>query len=152
LQETFTDGKGTSMRAVWVEKCRKNVTPCDAVRVVLGAILLLVAGLKGHQPATESAPETGILDSRWLLIAVVEVELFLGLLLLSGKYAEISLQTTLGCVALSACFSLHKALSDAARCGCSCRNRQAKVVQNEDSGWPSSHVAGGCFGLEHVDR
>ena len=106
------------MLVVWVAKCRRNVTPYDVVRVLLAGVLLLAAGLKGHQLATEPVLGTGILDSRWFLIGVVEFELFLGLWLISGIYARRLWQITMGCFALFACFSLHKALSGAATCGC----------------------------------
>lgn len=74
------------MQAVWAEKCRRNVTPHDVVRVVLASVLLLAAGLKGHQLATEPVLGTGILDSRWFLIALVEFELFFGLWLLGNLW------------------------------------------------------------------
>ncbi len=45
------------------------------VRVVVAAVLLVAAGLKGHQLATAPVPESGLLTSRWFLIAAVEIEL-----------------------------------------------------------------------------
>ncbi len=56
----------------------------DVVRIGLGVLLLTAAALKGHQLATEPVAETGLLTSRWFLIAVVEFELFFGLWLLAA--------------------------------------------------------------------
>jgi len=58
-------------------------TGYDAVRILLGLVLLTAAGLKGHQMATEPVPGTGLLDSRWLLMLTVEFEFLLGLWLLA---------------------------------------------------------------------
>ncbi len=57
-------------------------TGYDLVRIVLGLVRLAAAVLKGHQLATEPVAGTGLLDSRWFLIGVVEFELFFGLWLL----------------------------------------------------------------------
>jgi hypothetical protein len=56
-----------------------QLTPYDFVRVALAAILLIAAGLKCHQLATSSVLGDGLLDSRWVLMATVEFELFFGL-------------------------------------------------------------------------
>ena len=54
-------------------------TPYDVVRVVLGLLLLVAAGLKGYQLATEPLVAAGVLNSGWFLIGTVEFEFFLGL-------------------------------------------------------------------------
>ena len=67
-----------------VDLGRVRITSYDAVRIILGLILLTAAALKGHQLATEPVAETGVLSSRWFLIGGVEFELFFGLWLTSG--------------------------------------------------------------------
>ena len=57
-----------------------RVASYDAVRIILGLILLTAAALKGQQLATEPVAESSLFTSRWLLICVVEFELFFGLL------------------------------------------------------------------------
>lgn len=106
------------MRTAWVAKCRKNVPPYDLLRVVLAGVLLVAAGLKGHQLATEPVLGTGILDSRWFLIGVVEFELFFGLWLLANLRPRWTRVAALLCFGLFAAVSLYKAVSGAASCGC----------------------------------
>jgi len=90
----------------------------DALRVVLGAILLAAAALKAHQLATEPVIAPGLLNSRWFLISVVEFELLFGLWLLSGLYARPTWYAATGCFVLLAGVSVYKALSGDETCGC----------------------------------
>jgi len=101
-----------------VPLCNPRITPYDAVCIVLGLILLTAAALKGHQLATEPVAETSLFSSRWLLIGVVEFELFFGLWLLSGLYPRRTRQAALVCFSAFACVSFYKALSGEATCGC----------------------------------
>jgi hypothetical protein len=94
------------------------VTPYDFVRVALAAILLVAAGLKCHQLATSPVLGDGLLDSRWVLIATVEFELFFGLWLLANLLPKWTHRAAVLCFGLFAAVSLHKALSGAASCGC----------------------------------
>ena len=57
-----------------------------AVRVILAAILVSAAALKGYQLATGPVLGTGLFSSRILLIAVVEFEWLLGVWLITGLY------------------------------------------------------------------
>ena len=59
----------------------------DVVRVLLGILLLVAALLKTHQLATEPLPGITILESRWLLVPIVEFEILFGLMFL-GWYAQ----------------------------------------------------------------
>jgi hypothetical protein len=95
-----------------------RLTGYDAVRVVVGILLLTAAGLKGYQLATEPSLGTGFLDSRWLLTATVEFELLFGLWLLANLWPKLSWAAAMGCFSLFACVSLYKALSGDATCGC----------------------------------
>lgn len=93
-------------------------TGYDVVRVAVGLLLVVAAVLKTHQSATEPILGTGLLDSRWLLMAVVEFELLLGLCLLGNLWRKPTWAVVLGCFALFTCVSLYKALSGRATCGC----------------------------------
>jgi hypothetical protein len=90
----------------------------DVVRILIAAVLLTAAALKGHQLATEPVLGSGLLDSRWFLIGVVEFELFFGLWLLGGLLPKATWAAALMCFGLFACVSLYKALSGHATCGC----------------------------------
>ena len=95
-----------------------TVAGYDVVRIGLGLLLLTAAALKGHQLATEPVAETGLLTSRWFLIAVVEFELFFGLWLMAGLWPKWTWRATLLCFGGFACVALYKALSGEASCGC----------------------------------
>ena len=97
---------------------RVHITPYGVVCVTLGLILLSAAGLKGHQLATEPVVGTGLLTSRWFLIAVVEFELFFGLWLWFGLYPRRTWQLALLCFSTFGRVTLYKALSGEATCGC----------------------------------
>ena len=112
----------------------------DVLRLVMALVLLAAAGLKAHQLATESILGSGLMESRWFLIGVVEFELLFALWLLSsllpspfgrGAGGEGSFQqggaggegfltwlTSLVLFSALACVSLYKALSGHATCGC----------------------------------
>ena len=90
----------------------------DVVRVVLGCILLAAAVLKGWQLATEPVANESIFTYRWSLMAQVEVELLLGLWLLSGLYRKQVWWSALAGFAFFSCVTLYKGLSGAASCGC----------------------------------
>jgi len=93
-------------------------TAYDGVRFGLGLLLLVAAGLKGHQLATGPVLGAGLLHSRELLIGVVEFELLFGLWLLAGFYARWTWTAALACFVLLAGVSFCKALSGQASCGC----------------------------------
>ncbi len=90
----------------------------DVVRVILGLILLAAAVLKGHQLAREPVLGTGLLDSRFFLIGVVEFEFLFGLWLLAGMYPKLTWLAAISCFACFASVSLAKALSGESSCGC----------------------------------
>ncbi len=90
----------------------------DVVRIAAALLLLVAAGLKAHQLATEPVLGTGLLESRWFLIGLVEFELFFGLWLLSGLLPRLTRLAALACFSAFACYSLYKALSGSRSCGC----------------------------------
>ena len=52
-----------------------RVAGYDVLRVILGLLVLVAAGLKGYQLGTGPVAESGLLTSRWFLSVVVESEL-----------------------------------------------------------------------------
>lgn len=63
--------------------------------LVLGLVLLVAAGLKGHQLLTGYIPGKTLLTSRAFQILIVEVELGLGLWLTTGFYKQLARFTAL---------------------------------------------------------
>jgi hypothetical protein len=99
------------------------------LRVVLALILLAAAALKARQLATEPIFGSGLLESRWFLIAAVEFELLFALWLLStllpspsgrgaGGEGILTWLLSVALFSIFACVSLYKALSGYASCGC----------------------------------
>lgn len=97
---------------------RARITAYDVVRVAAAAVLLTAAGLKAHQLATSPVLGDGFLDSRWVLIATVEFEIFFGLWLLANILPVWTRRAAIGLFALFAAVSLYKALTGHASCGC----------------------------------
>lgn len=90
----------------------------DAVRFAVAAILLTAAVLKTHQLATEPVRGTGLLESRWLLIGVVQFELSLGFWLASGLAIRSAWWVALATFSLFAVVAGAKSLAGDATCGC----------------------------------
>jgi hypothetical protein len=67
---------------------------------------------------THPVPETGLLTSRWFLIAVVEAELLLGLVLVFGIFQRPVWGATIAFFGGASIVSLYKALSGEESCGC----------------------------------
>lgn len=88
------------------------------VRVVLGLVLLLAAGMKGYGLVTGSVVETSFFSSRWNQIAIIEGEIFLALWLLTGFFPTILWITTFSCFILFTIYSLYQAVTEAESCGC----------------------------------
>lgn len=90
----------------------------DIVRLLVGAVLLTAAGMKGYELATEPMAEKGLLTSRWFLIAAVEFELSLGLCLVSGLWKRWIWCVTVLCFVGFTCLTAYKAWQGDANCGC----------------------------------
>ena len=88
------------------------------VRIGVAGLLLTASSLKCWQLATEPVIGTSLLDSRWLLMATVELELLFGLWLMANVWAKPTWAAALACFGLFTCVSLCKALSGYASCGC----------------------------------
>ena len=96
----------------------RTMSGYDVVRIAVGCLLLLAAGLKGHQLATEPVSGDGVLSSRWFLIGGVEFELAFGLWLWSGLSPMWTWRSALVCFGLFSGLSLFKAILGEASCGC----------------------------------
>jgi len=82
------------------------------------AVLLAAAGLKAHQLMTQPTPEQDLLSSRWFLIPWIEVELALGLWLLTGLARRAAWGAAIACFGGFLLVTLYKALAGEASCGC----------------------------------
>ena len=97
---------------------RLRVMGYDTVRIAVGGLLLVAAGLKGYQLWSEPLITTGLLTSRWFLITVVEVEVLLGMCSLAAFVPFLTWFATLSCFTSFAAVSLAKAVLGEVSCGC----------------------------------
>ena len=67
---------------------------------------MTAAGLKGYHLAREPVTRTGLLDSRWAVIVVVEFALLLGLLFLANPLSKPARAGALACPSMLTCLSL----------------------------------------------
>lgn len=75
----------TSSQKLWPAKLLRSFEPWDYVRMSVGLVLLTAAGLKAWQVLFDPASlvlQTGVLSSKWVVIAIVDAEMFLGVCLL----------------------------------------------------------------------
>lgn len=89
-----------------------------AMQIGVALLLLTAAGLKTHELATRPVLGDGLLESRGMLIAVVEFEYLFGVWLLAGLYPAATWRATMGLFTVFVGVSLYKAVSGAASCGC----------------------------------
>ena len=118
------------------------------VPVGVGLVLLVAAALKTHQLATEPVPGISLLESRWFLVGVVELELLLGLWLVSGWQAgrARTIALVLGALRAWQTSAWGRRRIRAARCCCLSPSRAALFLGGilALAGWPglfSSAVA-----------
>lgn len=90
----------------------------DIVLKLLGILLLTSAVLKGWQLLTEPMVSNDIWTSRGFLILTVELEIALGIWLLSGLFKKVAWLATISCFSLFSFITLYKGLSGAESCGC----------------------------------
>jgi hypothetical protein len=98
-------------------------TRAASVRTVLGALLLVAAGLKlfalsGAGTSTAAVPELGWFAQPWVQLLVAEWELLLGAWLLSGVYARASWLAALVTFGAFALVSGYFGWVGVASCGC----------------------------------
>ena len=95
-----------------------NVTPYCIVRILLGGVLLVAAGLKGHQLATEPVIQRGLFGSPLVLLGLVEFEFVFGFWLCAGLHPRATWWMALFCFGISAEQSLYKVVTGDDQCGC----------------------------------
>ena len=88
------------------------------VRVALGLFLLVVAYQKAHGLVGDPFATDSFLSSPRLLVATIELEIVLGLWLLSGWLPRAVWMTTLAFFGILAAVSLYLALEGQQSCGC----------------------------------
>ena len=90
----------------------------NLLRLAVALLLLTAAALKGYDLANRPVVGSGLLESRWLLIGVVEMEILFSLWLLANIWPKLTWTAALVCFSLFTCVSLYKALSGYVSCGC----------------------------------
>ena len=90
----------------------------QVVRLAVALVLLTAAALKGYDLATGPVAGSGLFDSHWVLIGVVEMELFLSFWLVGNVWPRMTWAAVLACFTAFTCVSFYKALSGYASCGC----------------------------------
>jgi hypothetical protein len=86
--------------------------------IVLGVLLLATAGLKIHGLYTDPYAQESILLTPRLLVAVIEVEILLGLWLLSGLAMRAAWLAALAFFAAGASANVYLAVEGQRSCGC----------------------------------
>ncbi len=103
------------------EADRYRLTPTEkshVVRFILGVVLLLSAGFKAHSLWTDPVPVFGLFTSPRWQVALIELEVLLGLWLVSGLYRRGAWLSAVGAFGALAAVSLYLALSGQPSCGC----------------------------------
>ena len=111
-------GRSGARFAAGFRRWRSRWTVSHAVRFAVAAILLTAAVLKSHQLATEPVLGTGLLESRWFLVLVIEYECFLAFWTISGLFPRVAWCVSLGTFSLFAGFAAGKVIAGEASCGC----------------------------------
>jgi hypothetical protein len=88
------------------------------LRLALGALLVTAAVLKTHTLATAPLVGTGLLASRWFVLAVAQVELLVAFWLLAGIWPMSAWRSAIALFGVFGAVSLSKALAGEASCGC----------------------------------
>ena len=97
---------------------RRFDAPLSPVRLGIALVLFAAAALKTHQLATEPIVGDGLLDSRPLLVLVVQYELLLAFWLASRLAPAASWCVALGTFAVFAVVAAGKGIAGEALCGC----------------------------------
>jgi len=92
--------------------------PFRPLSLVLGIFLLTTAALKAHGLTIDPLAQDSFLSSPRLLVATIEIEIIVGLWLLSGWWPRVAWLITLTFFAVLAGVSLYLALARQTSCGC----------------------------------
>lgn len=87
-------------------------------RFLVAALLLVAAGLKAYQLATQPVLGEAWLDTRSVGVAVVQFELIFGVWLISGIRPRLARWATLVCFTIFGFISLYRAVAGHQSCGC----------------------------------
>ena len=90
----------------------------DIVIKLLGGLLIVAAVLKGWQLLTEPVAGINIWSNRAFLILTVEIELALGIWLVSGLFKKAAWLVGIFCFGFFSCLTLYKGISGDESCGC----------------------------------
>jgi hypothetical protein len=88
------------------------------IRLVLGALLLVAAGLKGYQLLTDTVSGTNGRLAIWLASATVPVEIVLGIWLFSGRRLQVVSSSAFHLFGAFAAYSSVHAMRGTPSCGC----------------------------------
>jgi hypothetical protein len=88
------------------------------LRPALGGLLVTAALLKSHALATAPLVGGDLFASRWFVLAVVQVELLVGLWLIAGIWPSWAWRSAIALFVVFGAASLSKALAGEASCGC----------------------------------
>lgn len=88
------------------------------VRAAVGLFLLVAASLKIHALASDPFAEDSLLASPRLLVAAIELEIVLGLWLLSGWFPRAGWIAALGFFGIATATNLYLGVSGQTSCGC----------------------------------
>jgi hypothetical protein len=100
--------------ASWLQR----VPAYSCLSFVLGTVLLAAAALKGHQLITGYVPGKTLLTSWTFQLLTIEVELALGIWLVSGFYKRYAARVALGYFVILAGASAYLVTAAAECCGC----------------------------------
>ena len=88
------------------------------LRVLLSAVLIVAAGLKAHQLATEPVVVNGLFSSRWFLCLTIQAEFGFGLWMLLGPYPQVLRRAGIALFVGFGAVAVAKLLLGASSCGC----------------------------------
>ena len=96
----------------------RRITGYDVARVTFALVLLAAAALKAHQVATDPVTRVGLHGPVWFHIAIILLELFFAIWLLSNHYSFLARRAAIGLATTLAAVSLYHLLAGQPECGC----------------------------------
>lgn len=112
------DGHGPVSAATQADSSLSGFFGSRLIALAVGLVLLAAAALKGHQLATAPRVPSTVLTSQCLMLAVVALELLLGLWMVSGSWARQARSVALVCFTAFLAMSLYRASVGESSCGC----------------------------------
>jgi hypothetical protein len=112
---------GTWPPRVFLRRFLRANEPYDYVRVVVGLVLLTAAAFKIHELLTRpisTSVGTGLFAARWFQVALVEVELFIGVSLLLKLWRRFTWAATVALFGVFMIYSFAMFVRGSESCGC----------------------------------